>query len=344
MGDRDGTRPGLPGAGSCRERTRDHRRCRPGVTHSAHPRHRPGPRGSLARSLGSVLARTRTSSPRTAARVRWHARARRAREDAGDLGEEIFFEEEDLIRGLRAAPRADARDHVSPRAQPLRRARGRSRRHPAGTPRRGISARTIPRSLKRPTTSPARGVSRALGAATRIPRAKSRRGARAHAHQLAEDGCAGALACARTSRSRGRWRPRRRDLFFRGRRSDPGSPGSAPHRCSRPRQPTCAAVAASSWAIATAPGRDSQTRDLDDEDASIAIDRVSLTRGTRASGDANADHHATDGGRGVAPPPGAGGTRVSVVGRGPCLGGHRSRKPAWRRSSCVALAVQLRGA
>ena len=60
----------------------------------------------------------------------------------------------------------------------------------------------------------------------------------------------------------GSWRPRIRSSSCSKIRSGSGSPGSAPYRGTRPRQPTCAAVAASSWAIARAPRRDSQARDL----------------------------------------------------------------------------------
>ena len=65
-----------------------------------------------------------------------------------------------------------------------------------------------------------------------------------------------ARACARRARSRSSV------LFYKEDDPDPGSPRLAPHPRTRSRQPTCAAAAASSWASATAPRRDSQAWDL----------------------------------------------------------------------------------
>ncbi len=81
------------------------------------------------------------------------------------------------------------------------------------------------------------------------------------AHQLAEDGCAGALACTRTPEEMRTSETSGPDLFLFKPRSGSGSPRSAPHRRPCPRQHTCAAAAASSWAFARAPPRDSQAWD-----------------------------------------------------------------------------------
>ena len=101
-----------------------------------------------------------------------------------------------------------------------------------------------------------RGLSRnpRLGVPARCshPRAPARRGRAARVRWRARVRC-------RRARAR---RPRIRSSSRSKIRSGSGSPGSAPYRGTRPRQPTCAAVAASSWAIARAPRRDSQARDL----------------------------------------------------------------------------------
>ena len=111
----------------------------------------------------------------------------------------------------RALARTDRRAHAPENA--------------SAAPTRGVPARcSLPRAparrgrlrgcTNRSTHAPA-------NASTRIPRAESRLGARFHAHQLAEDGCAGARTARRAHRRRFHADPTR----------------GVPARCSLPRAP-----------------------------------------------------------------------------------------------------------